>query len=250
MGDIPLNEVVYFSFPTQSPATMVAVNADSTPTFTVKEEDSSSDIGVGGNASNTGTGEYVVTFTCSAANGFEVGKFYNVMASATVGGIAGKKKIASFRISAAENVAGYHLTDVQYIKGTASAGQAGYVGIDWGNVYAPTTTVSLTGTTIKNTTDINTLVTAVKASTDNLPSDPADQSLIIDATNSIAALIGTPVADLATDIAGVKTVANGVKAKTDSLTFTQSGVVDANITYVNEVAVGGSGTEANPWQPA
>jgi hypothetical protein len=38
--------------------------------------------------------------------------------------------------------------DVGKIKGTASAGAAGYVGIDWGNVNAPTTTVNLSGTTI------------------------------------------------------------------------------------------------------
>jgi hypothetical protein len=52
-------------------------------------------------------------------------------------------------------------------------------------------------------TTVDTVVDAIKLSTDNLPSDPADQSLIIAATNSIAALIGTPVVDLATDIGGV-----------------------------------------------
>ena len=41
--------------------------------------------------------------------------------------------------------------DVEDIKGTASAGAAGYFGPDWGNVNAPTTTVGLTGTTISGT---------------------------------------------------------------------------------------------------
>jgi len=36
------------------------------------------------------------------------------------------------------------------IKGTASAGAAGYVGVDWNAINAPTTTVDLSGTTIKN----------------------------------------------------------------------------------------------------
>jgi hypothetical protein len=40
-----------------------------------------------------------------------------------------------------------------------------------------------------------------------------------------------------------------VKAKTDSLTFTQSGAVDANIQYVNDVQVKGTGTESDPWNP-
>lgn len=40
-----------------------------------------------------------------------------------------------------------------------------------------------------------------------------------------------------------------VKAKTDSLTFTQTGAVDANIQYVNDVQVKGTGTESDPWNP-
>lgn len=40
-----------------------------------------------------------------------------------------------------------------------------------------------------------------------------------------------------------------IKSKTDSLTFTVSGTVDSNISYVNGLEVGGSGTEADPWGP-
>lgn len=42
----------------------------------------------------------------------------------------------------------------------------------------------------------------------------------------------------------------GIKAKTDSLTFTVAGQLDANVQYVNDVAVSGVGSEANPWGPA
>lgn len=48
-----------------------------------------------------------------------------------------------------------------------------------------------------------TVIDAIDAKTTNLPSDPADQSLVIAATNAIAALIGTPSADLAADIAAI-----------------------------------------------
>lgn len=41
-----------------------------------------------------------------------------------------------------------------------------------------------------------------------------------------------------------------VKAKTDSLTFTVAGQVDANIQYVNDVQVIGSGTSGDTWGPA
>lgn len=46
------------------------------------------------------------------------------------------------------NAAGHAPVDLQTILGTASAGAAGYVGIDWAHISAPTTTVNLSGTTI------------------------------------------------------------------------------------------------------
>lgn len=50
------------------------------------------------------------------------------------------------------------------------------------------------------------IVDAIKTKTDNLPSDPADQSLIVAATDALAALIGTPATDLAADIAALNNV--------------------------------------------
>jgi hypothetical protein len=41
-----------------------------------------------------------------------------------------------------------------------------------------------------------------------------------------------------------------VKAKTDSLNFTTAGQVDANVQYVNDVAVTGNGQVGNEWGPA
>lgn len=40
-----------------------------------------------------------------------------------------------------------------------------------------------------------------------------------------------------------------VKDKTDSLNFTVAGQVDANIQYVNDVQVKGTGTDGDPWNP-
>jgi hypothetical protein len=57
---------------------------------------------------------------------------------------------------------------------------------------------------------VDTEVLAIKAKTDNLPSDPADQSLIIAATDAIMTRLGTPVgADLSADIAGVPDAVGG-----------------------------------------
>lgn len=128
-------------------------------------------------------------------------------------------------------------------------------------------------------------IAAIKAKTDNLPSDPADQSLIIAATDQIrtdiaglndlsaaevnaevdtaladAGVTGVRMAHLDADVSSRLATAGytapdnasvtAVKAKTDSLTFTVAGKVDANVTHVNETAVAGSGTGGDPWGPA
>ncbi|MCA0032757.1 hypothetical protein [Mesorhizobium sp. B263B2A] len=76
-------------------------------------------------------------------------------------------------------------------------------------------------------------IAAISAKTANLPSDPADQSLIIAATNTILSDTGS------------------IKAKTDSLGFTVSGQVDANIKYVADDLITGNGIETtDEWRPA
>lgn len=104
--DIPLDEVVHFEG-ISSGATGVAVDADSTPTWEIFEEDTDTAIRSGNFAKRTSkTGDYRGSDTCSAANGYDVGKWYNVVGSATIGGIACKGIIKSFRISAAEVTVG------------------------------------------------------------------------------------------------------------------------------------------------
>jgi hypothetical protein len=49
--------------------------------------------------------------------------------------------------------------------------------------------------------------------------------------------------------ASVDTVVDAIKAKTDSLTFTVAGQVDANIKSVAGTTVTGVGSEADPWGP-
>jgi len=148
---------------------------------------------------------------------------------------------------------------------------------------------------------VDTEIAAIKAKTDNLPSDPADESLIIAATDAIMSRIGAPVgASISADVAGVQAdtdniqtrlpaalvggrmdasvgamAANtmtaaaaaadlttelqsglataaalattdgkvdGIKAKTDSLTFTTAGMVDAAIKRVGNTTLNAAGT--------
>jgi hypothetical protein len=48
----------------------------------------------------------------------------------------------------------------------------------------------------------------------------------------------------------VDTVVDAIQAKTDSLTFTVAGKVDANVTHVNETEVTGDGGTGTEWGPA
>jgi hypothetical protein len=117
---IPLDEVVHFDEIT-SASTGAAVDADSTPTFAVFEEATDTPILAAQNFTKRTslTGNYRGTFTCSTANGFEVGKWYNVISSATVGGFAGKKTSMTFRVVAAETVVGVSVVDVTHSLGVA-----------------------------------------------------------------------------------------------------------------------------------
>lgn len=54
----------------------------------------------------------------------------------------------------------------------------------------------------------------------------------------------------AENLATVDAVADAIKAKTDSLTFTQAGYVDANVQRVNDVLIDGTGAEGDEWGPA
>ncbi len=135
---------------------------------------------------------------------------------------------------------------------------------------------------------VDTEVAAIKAKTDNLPASPAatgdipaasaiadavwDEVLSGHATTGttgaalssassggggggldaagVRAAIGLASANLDTQLSTIDTVVDAVKAKTDSLSFTVAGQVDANIQYVNDVQVSGTGASGNEWGPA
>jgi hypothetical protein len=70
-----------------------------------------------------------------------------------------------------------------------------------------------------------TKIDAVKAKTDNLPSDPADQSVIIAATDAILTAVGTRSSQSSVDT--IDTVVDAIKVKSDQLKFTTANKVDS-----------------------
>lgn len=124
---VPIDEVVYFDVVTHNPTTGGIADADSTPTFEVYEE--ATDTGLLGATNFTKrtslTGNYRGTFTASAANGFEAGKWYSVIASATVSSTVAKKVCLGFMAGPAVSVAGVLKSDVGYFGGTAGTFASG-----------------------------------------------------------------------------------------------------------------------------
>lgn len=97
-------------------------------------------------------------------------------------------------------------------------------------------------------TEIATIVTAVGTTI------PAALTTIDDFLDTeIAAIVtavGTTIPAALTTIDDfLDTEVAAIKAKTDSLTFTVAGVVDANIQRVNDVAIQGDGTLGDEWRP-
>jgi len=117
---IPIDDVVFFDVTTHVAATGAVSDADSAPTFAVYEEDTDTAIVTGTTTKRTSlTGNYRGTFTASAANGFEAGKWYTVIVSATVSSVSAKCVAKHFRVAPAENSAGVPLVDVSRVAGTA-----------------------------------------------------------------------------------------------------------------------------------
>ena len=91
-----LGRTIYKDFVCHTSAGAVS-DADSTPTVEVFENDTDTAILTPTAVKRTSkTGNYRVPIAITAANGFEIGKSYNVVASATVGSVASKAVIMSF----------------------------------------------------------------------------------------------------------------------------------------------------------
>ncbi len=122
---------------------------------------------------------------------------------------------SSFAIDASGRI------DIGKILGTASAGTAGYMGLDWGHITAATTTVALTGTTISTTqkVDVDTIKTnaVVNGGTVTFPTN----STLASTTNISAGTVTT-----ATNV----TTVNGLAANVITATsIAADAITDAKV---------------------
>jgi hypothetical protein len=188
---IPLDEVVTFDLITRGSGGVT--DADSAPTYDIFEDTTDTPILAAQTMTKRTslTGNYRGSFTASAANGFEAGKWYNVIGTGIVGGIIDKTVAMTFMLCAAESAAGVPKVDAAYLLGTAIAtpATAGILDVNaknWGNSVVtgmpmPTYTqptgflaATFPAGTIANTTNITAGTITTVTTLTNLPSITAN----------------------------------------------------------------------------
>lgn len=141
-------------------------------------------------------------------------------------------KVASIAANAitATSIASDAITDAKVASDVTIASVTGAVGSVTGNVGG-----NVTGS-------VGSVVGAVGSVTGNVGGNVVGSvGSVTGAVGSVTGAVGSVTGLTASDVAAIK-------AKTDSLNFTVSGQVDANIQYVNDVQVNGDGG-ATPWGP-
>lgn len=125
MSFVPLNLAIEFDGQVHTQTTGALVAADSTPTWAVYEQGNITPVYTGNMTARSTTGVYFMAGTASAANGFTVGKVYQVKMTAIVSGVTDITVLARFILVPAWTVAGAPKVDAQYFAGqtiTAAAG--------------------------------------------------------------------------------------------------------------------------------
>lgn len=114
LGSWEIDDLLTFCVNTHDPETGTETDADDVPSYRVYENETGTPILTGSMAklddSNT-TGFYSEQITLSAANGFEVGKSYNIRITGVVGGVTGST-VRFFQMQAAALTAGAITADI------------------------------------------------------------------------------------------------------------------------------------------
>jgi hypothetical protein len=199
---LPIDEVVHFTVTTRDPATGGESDATGDVVFNIYEE--ATDTPIAGSPitmtkRTSLTGRYRGTFTMSTANGFEAGKFYDVIVSGTVVGVTDNAPVMLIHCVPAESVVGVPKVDQHALGGDAQSttdlkdfADAGYdpaTNKVQGVVLVDTLT-TYTGNT-PQTADHTANIAAILADTNELQTDWVNGGrldLILDATATASAL--------------------------------------------------------------
>ena len=267
MGDYDASTVVYGKFTTFRPSTGAAYTLGGTPALSVYKDNSTtqSTTGVTLTAdfdSVTGLNHFAID-TSADGTFYSAGSFFDiVITTGTVDSVSVVGSVvASFTIrknsalkpatagrTLVVDAAG--LADANTVKlgpsGSGTAQTARDIGASvllssgtgTGQISLSSGLVSLSGTQTFNVTgnitgnlsgSVGSVTGAVGSVTGNVGGN---------VTGSVGSVTGLTASDV-----------GAIKAKTDSLTFTVAGQVDANIQYVNDVQIQGTGASGSEWGP-
>jgi len=238
--DIALDEVLHFDAITSNASTGAAADADSTPSWACYEEDTDTAIQSGNFTKRTSlTGNYRASVTLSAANGFEVGKWYSIVASATVNSVAGKGVVKHFRVCAAEAVAGKPKADVDAFGGTAGTFSGGRPEVNATHLAGTAYASADFSTTMK--ASINTEADTALSDYGPLKPTTAGRTLDVSATGEAGidlANVGSPTTTL--NLSGTTISTSQAVASVSGAVGSVTGNVGGNVTgSVGSVATGG-----------
>jgi hypothetical protein len=119
----------------------------------------------------------------------------------------------------------------------AALNAAGSAGDPWNTALPGAYGAGSAGNILGNNLNATVSSRATQTSVDDLPTNAELNTALGTADDAVLAAV-----------ADVDTVVDAIKLKTDSLTFTVAGQVDANIQYVNDTQVNGDGA-GTPWGP-
>lgn len=223
-----IDDLLTFTVNTHDVATGAGTDADSVPSFRVYEDETGTAILTGSMAKldDTNTvGFYSERITLSAANGFEVGKSYSIYVSATVDGVTATQSM-NFKVIATPVAigTGSGLTAIPWNAAWDAEVQSEVA--DALSAYDPPTKAELDAA-------VAPLATASALATVAGYLDTEISAILEDTGTTIPAQIAALNNPSAVQIAD--------EVATRTLT--------ANVKQVNDIAVSGAGTEADPWGP-
>src|SRR3990167_1108863 len=168
------------------------------------------------------TGLNNVRVVATAANGYDAGSNYQlVITTGTVGGtsVVGYV-VAEFGLEARSAL---RPTTAGRTLDVSAGGEAG---LDWANVGSPTTTVGLSGTTVKTATDVETKVDTVDTNVD---------AILVDTGTTLQAELDAIEAAVITNAAGVDIAADiiALKAETAAILVDTGTTLDAALAVVD-----------------
>lgn len=251
LGSWKIDDNLTFPCNTHSPTTGAGTDADSVPSYRVYEDETGTPLLTGSMAklddANT-VGFYSEQIALSAANGFEKGKSYTIYVSATVSSVTGTMS-HSFQIEA-----------------EVDANR-----LNWANVDNPTTTVGLSGTSIKTATDVETDTADIqsKIGTPAGASVSADIADVEGKVDDLETRLGTPSdlgsgATIAANLVDIENQTDDIPAiledtgttlpatlsTIEGKIDTVDGIVDNILTDTAEIGAAGAGLTALPWNAA